>query len=102
MSLIPKIQFFIHRFSNAAKVVNKRILRDFSLPNVHYAERKILIESNMIKIVLSICRKDKRLWIRALTQLKLYNPWNSRDKRIALTIPTTRTKAIALLILYSL
>ena len=34
---MQKIQFFIHRFSNAAKVVNKRIPRGFSLPNVHYA-----------------------------------------------------------------
>ena len=30
--------FFIHKLSNAAKVINKGHLRGFSLPNVHYAE----------------------------------------------------------------
>ncbi|PJI23332.1 hypothetical protein CTM45_08610 [Prevotella intermedia] len=29
--------FFIHKLSNAAKVINKGHLRGFSLPNVHYA-----------------------------------------------------------------
>ena len=37
MKFETKRDFFIHRFSNAAKVVNKRIPRGFSLPNVHYA-----------------------------------------------------------------
>ncbi|EEX19840.1 hypothetical protein HMPREF0973_00159 [Prevotella veroralis F0319] len=37
MSYYRRYSFFIHRFSNAAKVVNKRIPRGFSLPNVHYA-----------------------------------------------------------------
>ncbi|EEX18243.1 hypothetical protein HMPREF0973_01838 [Prevotella veroralis F0319] len=40
MSYYRRYSFFIHRFSNAAKVVNKRIPRGFSLPNVHYAERE--------------------------------------------------------------
>ncbi|APW31481.1 hypothetical protein BWX39_01760 [Prevotella intermedia ATCC 25611 = DSM 20706] len=31
--------FFIHKLSNAAKVINKGHLRGFSLPNVHYAEK---------------------------------------------------------------
>ena len=30
--------FFIHKLSNAAKVINKGHLRGFSLPNVHYAD----------------------------------------------------------------
>ncbi|EEX17770.1 hypothetical protein HMPREF0973_02414 [Prevotella veroralis F0319] len=38
MSYYRRYSFFIHRFSNAAKVVNKRIPRGFSLPNVHYAD----------------------------------------------------------------
>ncbi|ATV34308.1 hypothetical protein CUC00_11795 [Prevotella intermedia] len=32
--------FFIHKLSNAAKVINKGHLRGFSLPNVHYAQIK--------------------------------------------------------------
>ncbi|PJF01134.1 hypothetical protein CUB97_07775 [Prevotella intermedia] len=31
--------FFIHKLSNAAKVINKGHLRGFSLPNVHYATK---------------------------------------------------------------
>ncbi|ATV34469.1 hypothetical protein CUC00_10130 [Prevotella intermedia] len=31
--------FFIHKLSNAAKVINKGHLRGFSLPNVHYANK---------------------------------------------------------------
>ena len=38
MSYYRRYSFFIHKFSNAAKVVNKRIPRGFSLPNVHYAQ----------------------------------------------------------------
>ena len=30
--------YFIHKFSNAAKVIYKRHTRGFSLPNVHYTE----------------------------------------------------------------
>ena len=37
--------FFIHRFSNGTKVINKGHLELFSLPNVHYAE-KVLPDSN--------------------------------------------------------
>ncbi|ATV30633.1 hypothetical protein CTM45_07355 [Prevotella intermedia] len=37
--------FFIHKLSNAAKVINKGHLRGFSLPNVHYAELSHILYS---------------------------------------------------------
>jgi len=39
--------FFIHKFSNAAKVINKGHLRGFSLPNVHYAEIEDMMKGIM-------------------------------------------------------
>ncbi|ATV32301.1 hypothetical protein CUC00_09730 [Prevotella intermedia] len=49
--------FFIHKLSNAAKVINKGHLRGFSLPNVHYAENTYLFAyniSNFFKAFLAI------------------------------------------------
>ncbi|TXJ60906.1 hypothetical protein ETF27_08005 [Prevotella brunnea] len=54
MSCHRRHMFFIHRFSNGTKVINKGHLELFSLPNVHYTEILLNVFISIVSSSLSI------------------------------------------------
>ena len=82
--------FFIHRFSNGTKVINKGHLELFSLPNVHYVEfffgpsyfssclRNVRFSARNFstvrrKLTFSVCIASMTSRIDAISEVKLLN-----------------------------